>query len=242
MIAVYRKELNHFFNSLIGYIAVGVFLLLIGLIVWVFPNNTLDNGYASYEVFFDNAPWVFLLLIPSITMRSFAEEFRSGTIELLSTSPVSEMKLIAGKFFASVTLVVIALIPTLIYYYTIYELGSPTGNLDSGAIIGSYIGLVFVSAVFSAIGIFCSSLTSNQIIAFLFAALLCFLFFMGFDSISNLTLFSGSTNDFIQNIGINAHYESISRGVVDTRDAIYFLALIFLFLLLTKTSLDSRKW
>lgn len=242
MLAIYRKELNHFFNSLTGYIAIGVFLLLTGLIVWVFPNNTLDNGYASYDVFFDNTPWVFLLLIPAITMRSFSEEFRSGTIELLSTSPVSEFRLIAGKFFAAVTLVIIALAPTLIYYYTLYQLGSPRGNLDSGAIIGSYIGLVFLSAVFSSIGIFCSSLTSNQIIAFLSAAFLCFLFFMGFDSVSNLGWFSGSTNDFIQNIGINAHYESISRGVLDTRDAIYFLSLLILFLLFTNASLNSRKW
>jgi len=146
------------------------------------------------------------------------------------------------KFLASVSLVIIALVPTLLYYYTLYQLGSPRGNLDGGAIIGSYIGLVLISAVFSSIGIFCSSLTSNQIIAFLFAAFLCFIFFMGFDYTGNLAWFSGSTNDFIQNIGIQAHYESISRGVVDTRDVIYFLSLILLFLLFTKTSLDSRKW
>lgn len=243
MYSIFRKEINSFFSSLIGYIVILVFLVAMGMFVWVFPgSNALDFGYASLDPLFFYAPWVFMFLIPAVTMRSFAEEIKSGTIELLTTRPVTDIQIILGKYFAAVFLVVFSLLPTLIYYYTIYTLGSPKGNLDSGAIWGSYIGLVFLSSSFAAIGIFSSSLTSNQIISFIISVFLCFVFFTAFDSLSELSLFAGRIDTIVQFIGINYHYQSISKGVVDTRDALYFISLIAVFILFTKTSLESRKW
>lgn len=185
---------------------------------------------------------IFLFLIPAVTMRSFAEEQQSGTIELLETRPLSDWQITLGKYFACLLLVVFALLPTLLYYWTVHELGSPKGNLDSGAILGSYIGLTFLAASFTAIGIFASSLTNNQIVAFLLATFLCFIFYWGFLFISNLPIFVGKIDDVIQMIGIDYHYESISRGVLDSRDLIYFLSIIFVFLLATVTALQRRKW
>lgn len=243
MFSIFRKEVNSFFSSLIGYIVILVFLIAMGMFVWVFPESSvLEYGYASLDALFYYAPWVFMFLIPAVTMRSFAEEIKSGTIETLVTRPVTDIQIVLGKYLASVFLVVFALIPTLIYYYTIYILGSPKGNLDSGAIWGSYIGLVFLSGSFTAIGIFSSSLTSNQIISFIISIFLCFVFFTAFDSLSGLSLFAGKTDTVIQSIGINYHYRAISKGVVDTRDVLYFFSLIVVFILLTKTSLESRKW
>ena len=240
MIQILKKEINAFFSSLVGYIVLVIFLLAIGLFIWVFPDsNVLDYGYSSMDGFFYYTPFVFLFLIPAITMRSFAEEIKSGTIEILSTKPLTEIQIIFGKFFAAVCIVIIALIPTLIYMYSINELGSPAGNLDFGAAWGSYIGLIFLSAAFAAIGNFASSLTSNQIVSFLIAVFLCFIFYSGFDSASGI--FTAHAT-FIQSLGINYHFQSISRGVVDTRDAVYFISLIAIFVLLTKTSLESRKW
>jgi ABC-2 type transport system permease protein len=175
-------------------------------------------------------------------MRSFAEEQQSGTIELLVTRPLNDLEIILGKFFACLGLVVFAIIPTLLYYYTVYNLGSPQGNLDSGAIIGSYIGLVFLAATFVAIGLFASSLTQNQIIAFILATFLCFIFYWGFWFFSKLPGFVGKGDDIVQMIGIDYHYNSISRGVIDTRDVIYFLSLIGVFIMMTATSLERRKW
>ena len=239
MYSIYKKEITAFFGSLLGYMAMAVFLVLLGLLVWVFKDNQLEGQYASLDILFTNAPFVFMLLIPAITMRSFADEIRSGTLELLVTRPLTEMQIILGKFFASVTLAVIFLLPTLLYYYTITKLGH---DIDSGAIWGSYLGLVFLSAAFIAIGIFTSSLTSNAIVAFILALFLCFIVYLGFDAVSDMGFLSGRLANLVAGIGINAHYRSISRGVVDLRDAIYFLTFIGIFLLFTKTSLESRKW
>lgn len=243
MISIFIKEINAFFTSLIGYIAIVVFLVAIGLFMWVFPETSvMDFGYASLQQLFDIGPWIFLFLIPAITMRSFAEELKTGTIELLVTRPISEIKIILGKYLSALVLIVFSLLPTLIYYYTIYQLGAPKGNIDSGAMIGSYIGLFMLGASYVAIGIFASSLTSNQIVAFIISIFLCFFFYVGFDYISALEIFYGKTDDIIQSIGINSHYVSISRGVLDTRDVIYFFSLIALFILLTRTALESRRW
>ena len=242
MLALFRKELTSFFSSLIGYIAIAVFLVLIGLIMWVFQNNALDNGYANLDILFDNAPMVFMLLIPAVTMRMFSEEKKAGTLEILATRPVSELQIILGKYFAAVCLVIFSLIPTLLYYFTIYQLGATPGNLDSGATWGSYIGLVLLSSSFVAIGLFASSITDNQIVAFILAAFLCFICYVSFDALSGLGLFGGKMDDIIESIGIQYHYDSISRGVVDSRDVLYFFSLIVIFILCTKTSLESRKW
>jgi ABC-2 type transport system permease protein len=242
MLTIFRKELTAFFSSLIGYIAIAVFLILVGLIMWIFPNNAFDFGYANLDILFDNAPLVFMLLIPAVTMRLFSEEKKAGTLEIVATRPVTELQIILGKYFAALVLVIIALLPTLLYYYTIYQLATPVGNVDAGAIRGSYIGLWLLSATFISIGVFASALTDNQIVAFILAAFLCFVFYLAFNALSGLELFGGKINDIIQSIGIQYHYESISRGVVDSRDVIYFLSLIVIFILCTKTALESRKW
>lgn len=243
MFTLYKKEIRAFLSSLIGYIAICVFLLLVGLFLWILPtdSNLLNNGYAGLDSLFELAPWVFLFLIPSITMRSFADEKKAGTIEFLLTKPLTDMQIILAKYLAGITLVLFSLLPTLIYYYSIYKLGNPIGNIDSGGTWGSYIGLFFLASAFTSIGIFASSLSDNQIIAFILSVFLCFFSYIGFEYISRLDLF-GKVDDFILSIGINDHYISMSRGVIDTRDIIYFLSLISLFTLLTKTSLESRKW
>ncbi|OWY17621.1 gliding motility-associated ABC transporter permease subunit GldF [Sphingobacteriales bacterium UPWRP_1] len=243
MLTLFIKEINTFFSSLIGYMAMVVFLLTTGLFLWVFPEtNLLDYGYASLDSLFFTAPWIFMFLVPAITMRSFSEEFKTGTIELLTTRPVTDLQIIAGKYLSAVFLVFFALLPTLVYYFTIYRLGLPPGNLDSGAIWGSYIGLLLLGAAFAAIGIFASSLSSNQIVAFLLAVFLCFIFYQTFDYLSKLNIFYARIDDVVEQLGINAHYESLSRGVIDTRDLVYFGSFIALFLLLTQLVVESRKW
>lgn len=243
MFAIFRKEINTFFSSLIGYIVIGVFLLLMGLLLWLFPDfSILDAPYATLDPLFELAPVVFMFLIPAVTMRTFAEENQSGTIELLVTRPLSDWAIVGGKFFASFLLVVFALVPTVLYYITVYRLGAPPGNLDSGGILGSYIGLLFLAGTFVAIGVFASSLTNNQIVAFILATFLCFFIYMAFDFLSRLPVFFGKTDDVVQALGIKFHYDSISRGVVDTRDVIYFLSAIALFLAATVLSLGRRKW
>ena len=243
MLALLRKEIRSFLSSLIGYIVIAVFLLLIGLIMWVFPTdvNVIDSGYASLDTLFVIAPWVFMFLIPAITMRAFSEEKRTGTIELLMTKPLSDLQIVTAKFLAGFILVLIALTPTLIYFVSIYLLGAEEGNIDTGGTWGSYIGLLFLGGGFVAIGIFASVLSSNQVVAFILSLFLCFFVFMGFDLIGGLDVF-GRFDYFIINLGIQEHYAAISRGAVDTRDLIYFLSLIAFFLLLTKTVLSSRKW
>ena len=243
MFTIFLKEINVFFSSLIGYLALAVFFLVTGLFLWIFPDTSLlEYGYATLDYLFILAPWIFMFLIPAITMRSFAEEIKSGTIELLATRPITDLQIIMGKYFAAFVLVIFALIPTLLYFYTIYSLGAPAGNIDTGAVWGSYIGLFFLAACFVAIGIFASAITSNQIVAFILAVFLCFFFFQAFDYLSRLNIFYATFDNIVELIGINSHYNSISRGVVDTRDVVYFLSFISIFILLTKTVLESRKW
>jgi ABC-2 type transport system permease protein len=243
MFALYRKEIRSFLNSLIGYIVIVVFLTIISLFMWVFPGemNILDAGYANIDTLFVIAPWVFMFLVPAITMRSFADERKSGTIELLLTRPLSDIQIVLAKYLAGITLVLLSLIPTLVYYMSVHLLGNPVGNIDTGGMWGSYIGLFFLSSGFVAIGVFASSITENQIISFIVAVFLCFFFYLGFDSISNLALF-GKVDALIIQLGIQEHYISMSRGVIDTRDVVYFLSLAAFFILLTKTVLESRKW
>ena len=243
MFTLFKKEINGFLNSLIGYIVMVVFLLMTGLFLWVFPLefNVLDFGFASLDGLFILAPFVFLFLIPAITMRSFADEKKSGTLELLMTQPLTDLQVTLAKYFAGVVLVVISLVPTLVYYVSIYLLGLPPGNLDSGSIWGSYLGLLFLGASFVSIGIFASSLTDNQIVSFILAVFISFFLYMGFEFIYNFIL-SGKTGLIIESLGLNAHYSSISRGVIDSRDLIYFISVTAIFILLTKLSLESRKW
>jgi ABC-2 type transport system permease protein len=243
MITLLKKEVSTFLSSLIGYIVITVFLLINGLFLWVFASdfNIPDFGYASLEGLFMIAPFVFLFLIPAITMRSFADEKRSGTIELLFTRPLSDNNIILAKYFAGVVLVIFSLLPTLIYAWSVYQLGLPKGNLDTGAMWGSYIGLLFLGATFVAIGLFSSSLTSNVIVSFIIAVFLSLFFYVGFDFIHSLELF-GSVDLFVKSLGINTHYISMSRGVIDTRDLIYFVSIITFFILITRISLESRKW
>jgi len=243
MVAIFFKEFSTFFASLIGYMVIGVFLVVMGLMLWIFPDySILDESYANLDSLFATAPSIFMFLIPAITMRSLAEEQQTGTIELLFTRPVSDWHIVAGKFLACLALVVVALLPTLIYYVTVWQLGAPKGNLDSGGIMGSYLGLLALAAAFVAIGIFASSLTNNQIVAFVLSTFLCFFFYLSFDYLSRLPIFFGKTDDIVQSLGIQYHYEAMSRGIVDTRNIVYFSSLIALFLSATVLSLGRRRW
>jgi ABC-2 type transport system permease protein len=243
MVTLFFKEIKGFLTSLIGYITIIVFLTVTGLFLWVFPLefNILDFGYANLDGLFMIAPFVFLFLIPAITMRSFADERKAGTLELLMTQPLTDLQVVMAKFLAGCALVIISLVPTLIYFFSVWSLGLPKGNLDSGSIWGSYIGLVFLAGVFVSVGIFASSLTDNQIVSFILALFISFFLYMGFEFIYTFVV-SGKTGLFIQSLGLNAHYTSLSRGVIDTRDLIYFLSVTAIFILLTKISLESRKW
>lgn len=243
MLTIYIREIRGFFSSLTGLLVLVVFLLLTSLFSWVFSGemNILENGYATLDTLFALAPWVFLFLVPAISMRMFAEEKRSGTLELLYTRPVREIEIVTAKFLATWTLVILSLLPTLIFYISVYLLGSPPGNLDTGGTWGSYIGLLFLGGIYSAIGVFSSSLTENQIVAFILAVLFSFLFYLGFSFIASVAS-SGELANMIEKTGIDFHYQSVSRGVIDSRDLVYFLSVIFLFLFLTKTVLQSRKW
>lgn len=242
MFALYKKELSSFFSSLTGYLIVIVFLVATGLMLWIFKTsfNLLDYKYAGLDGLFVLGPFLYLFLIPAITMRMFAEEKRTGTIEFLLTKPLSELTIVSAKFLAGLTLVVISLIPTVVYYWSVYRLGDPVGNIDTGGVVGSYIGLVFLGAAFVSIGLFASSLTNNQIVAFVIAALLCVFCYLGFESL--YLLMHGKVALLLRQLGLQAHYNSISRGVVDTRDVIYFLSVICLFIMLTSVTLQSRKW
>ncbi|MBS1613232.1 MAG: gliding motility-associated ABC transporter permease subunit GldF [Bacteroidetes bacterium] len=243
MFAIFKKEIRQFFSSLIGYMAVTVFLLVLGLFIWVFPDtNVLDFGYATLDSLFYIAPYIFIFLIPAITMRSFAEEISNGTIETLSTRPVTEMQIILGKYFAALLLVLIAILPTFIYFYSLYALASPVGNVDVGGILGSYFGLMFLGAVFVAIGIFCSSVTSNQIVAFIGGVFLCFFLYIAFSYLSQFSSFIGKADYYIELMGLDAHYNAMGKGVIDSRDVVYFLSVITVFIYLTRTALARRRW
>ena len=231
MYSILKKEITAYLSSLVAYVTIGVFLLVMGLFLWVFPESSILNyGFAALDSLFNTAPYLFMFLIPAITMRSLAEERKEGTFELLLTRPLTHWQIVFGKYFASIVLVLFALIPTLVYYYSVYTLGQPQGNIDTGAVIGSYIGLFLLGSSFAAIGLFTSSITKNQIIAFTLAVFICFFFYSGFDSLSNLLSLQSLG---LQYLGINEHYQSISRGVLDTRDLAYFILLSSLFLWLT---------
>jgi ABC-2 type transport system permease protein len=243
MLAIFRKEISGFFSSLTGYIVIIVFLLINSLFMWVFPGewNILDSGYAGLDTLFFLSPWVFMFLVPAVTMRMIAEEKRLGTIELIYSRPITERGIIYGKYFASVVLVLLALLPGLIYYFSVYHLGESPGNLDQGGTAGSFIGLFFLASVYASAGIFASSLTDNQVIAFILAVLLCFILFMGFDSFAYLPGLK-NIDEFVIRLGINEHYKSISRGVIDIKDIIYFAAVVVFFNEATRFHLISRKW
>jgi ABC-2 type transport system permease protein len=243
MFTIFKKEITGFFSSLTGYVVIIVFLLLNSLFIWVFKGemNVLENSYASLDTLFALAPWVFLFLVPAITMRMFAEEKRSGTLELLFTRPVREIEIVIAKFLAAWALVLTAIIPTLIFFISISMLGSPPGNIDTGGTWGSYIGLLFLGGIYTGIGIFTSSLSENQIVSFILSVLISFIFYLGFTYIASISQ-SGEIVYLIEKFGIDSHYQSISRGVVDSRDILYFCSVIGLFIYLTKTILQSRKW
>jgi ABC-2 type transport system permease protein len=243
MYAIFIKELNSFFSSLTGLIAAVVFLVVNGLFIWVFPGelNVLDSGYSTLDTLFIIAPWVFLFLVPAIAMRTFSEEKRTGTIELLLTRPLTDMKLILGKYFAVLVLVLFILLPSLFFFASVYLLGNPVGNMDTGGTWGSFIGLFFLASGYAAISIFASSLTQNHIVSFIIGMLLCFFLFIGLESIASMHLFK-TVQHLVVSLGINEHYRSMSRGVIDTRDIMYFFALATIFLLATRTIIQSRKW
>lgn len=244
MFALIRKEVNSFMASVTGYVVLTVFLSLTGLFIWVLRDtgfNLLQTGYANLDSLFILAPWLFMFLIPAITMRSFSEEKRNGTIELLLTKPFTELQVVSAKFLAAVVLVLIALLPTFIYLVTVYFIAAPQGNIDLGGIAGSYMGLFFLSCTFCAIGIFASILSPNQVVAFIIALLFCFLMHTGFEYLSHASNIQ-SMNNILAYAGIESHYASISRGVIDSRDVIYFLSASALFLFLSKFILEKRKW
>lgn len=241
MYAVFKRELFSFLSSMVAYITIGVFLAVSGILLWFFPDTSvLDYGYAELNGFFSLVPYLFMFLIPAITMRSFAEERREGTYELLITKPITLWQIVAAKYLACLILVLLALIPTLVYYYSISKLGLPEGNIDSGAVIGSYVGLFLLGSAFTSIGVFASALTKNQVIAFAISAALCAFAFLGFDYTSQLFVMQ-NLETAITSFGINQHYQSISRGVLDTRDLIYFISFSTLFLLLTKLAVGGKR-
>ncbi|HEY5464608.1 MAG TPA: gliding motility-associated ABC transporter permease subunit GldF [Hanamia sp.] len=240
MIFIAKKELHQFFSSLTGYITIILFLIVNALYLFVLKDsNIFDFGYATLSPFFDLAPWIFIFLIPALAMRSFADEFKTGTFETLQTRPLTNWQIVLGKYVAIVVVIVIALLPTILYVITIHSLSS-AGDIDSGAIMGSYIGLFLLASVFAAISTWCSSLTSNAVIAFLLSAFACIILYFGFGAISKLPVFTGNADYYIEMLGINFHYQSISRGVVDSRDVIYFLSIIFLFLFATQKNLNKK--
>jgi len=242
MFSIYKKEINSFFSSLIGYIVAGVFLVFMGLLMWLFVDTSiLEDNYATIDQLFSLAPMIFIFLVPAVTMKSFADEFKDGTYELLAVYPIQEWKIVLAKFLANGTLILIILLPTLVYVYSVYQLGSPRGNLDLGAIAGSYFGLFLVALVFVSIGLFSSALTTNQIIAFALGSFLSFFLLWAFQFISTLPIFYGQFDDLVQKLGINYHYSSISRGVIDSRDVIYFLSVIIFLLFSCMVVLEKRK-
>ncbi|TGV01650.1 gliding motility-associated ABC transporter permease subunit GldF [Flavivirga rizhaonensis] len=238
MLAILKKEINSFFASPIGYLVIAIFLVLNGLFLWLFKGefNILDYGFADLSSFFLLTPWILIFLIPAVTMRSFSDEKKQGTLELLLTKPISHIHIILGKYFGAFILILIALIPTLLYVYTVYQLGNPIGNLDMGSTLGSYFGLLFLIAAYTAIGVYASSLSDNQIVSFIIAVFICFLFYIGFEGIANF-----ASSGFIEQLGMSVHYKSMSRGVLDTRDILYFLSITFFFLMLTKININREK-
>ena len=239
MVSIVKKELHQFFSSLTGYITIILFLLVNAIYLFILKDsNIFDFGYATLVSFFTLAPWVFIFLVPALSMRSFADEFKSGTFEILKTRPITTWQIVLGKYFAILSVVIISLIPTLIYVITVQKLSS--SGIDGGAIAGSYIGLFLLASVFAAISTWCSSLTSNSVVAFLLSAFSCIILYFGFGAISQIPVFTGNADYYIEMLGIDFHYQSISRGVVDTRDVIYFLSVLFFFLFVTRKNLIKK--
>lgn len=240
MKALLFREIKSFFGSPIGYLVIAVFLLLNGLFLWVFDGdfNILNSGFADLSPFFKLAPWILIFLIPAVTMRSFSDENKQGTIELLFTKPLSIWEIVGGKFLGAFFLIVLAILPTLVYVWVLSSLGKPVGSIDMGSTMGSYFGLLFLIAAYTAIGIFTSTLSDNQIVAFILAVLLCFVFYFGFDGMAS---FFGENSRFVAGLGMDFHFKSMSRGVIDTRDVIYFLSATFLFLSSTVYKLKASK-
>ncbi|RED48197.1 gliding motility-associated ABC transporter permease subunit GldF [Seonamhaeicola aphaedonensis] len=236
MLAILKKEINSFFASPIGYLVIAIFLVLNGLFLWIFKGefNILDYGFADLSSFFLLAPWILIFLIPAVTMRSFSDEKKQGTLELLLTKPISHFKIVLGKYLGAFILIIMALLPTLLYVYTVYQLGNPVGNLDMGSTLGSYFGLLFLVAAYTAIGVFASTLSDNQIVAFIISVFLCFIFYIGFEGIADFT-----SSTIIEKLGMSYHFKSMSRGVIDTRDIIYFVSVTVFFMVLTKLNLNK---
>ncbi|WP_250432506.1 gliding motility-associated ABC transporter substrate-binding protein GldG [Hanstruepera flava] len=239
MFAILKKEINTFFTSIIGYLVIALFLTINSLFLWLFHGefNVLDNGFADLNSFFLLAPWIFIFLISAVTMRSFADEKKQGTLELLLTKPISLFKIVLGKYLGALVLIILALIPTLLYVYTVYELGNPMGNIDLASTFGSYLGLLFLAAAFTAIGLFCSSLTDNQIVAFIASIFISLLLYIGFEGLADFV-----SNNLVEQVGMNAHYKSMSRGVIDTRDVAYFLSVTILFLILSQIIISQKTF
>ena len=240
ILTIFRKEVAAFLNSLIAYVVIAVFLIGVGLFFWIFEYNVIEATYATMDPLFDYGPFLFLFLVPAITMRAFSEEIRTGTIEFLSTKPLTDWHIILGKYLGAIFLVFFSLLPTLIYYFSVYWLGDPVGNIDTGATIGSYIGLFLLGCIFAALGLFSSALSDNQIIAFIVGVFLCFVMYIAFDFLAQIRVLGG-INTFLIQIGIMEHYRSISRGVVDTRDLLYYLTVITVALIATRMVLNVKK-
>ncbi|MEZ4793592.1 MAG: gliding motility-associated ABC transporter permease subunit GldF [Gelidibacter sp.] len=240
MFAILKKEINSFFASPIGYLVIAVFLLLNGLFLWLFKGdfNILDSGFADMSAFFLLSPWILIFLIPAVTMRSFSDEKKQGTLELLLTKPISAQQIVLGKYFGAFILIIIALVPTLLYVFTISKLGAIEGNLDVGSIVGSYFGLLFLVAAYTSIGIFASTLSDNQIVAFIIAVFICFFFYFGFEGISDYKIFGDSL--YLEKLGMESHFKSMSRGVLDTRDLVYFISITIFFIVLTKLNIQKK--
>ena len=239
MISILKKEFNAFFSSAVGYLVIGLFLIANGLFLWVLKTdfNILNAGFADLNAFFDLTPWVFIFIIPAITMRSFVDEYNNGTMEILKTKPITNFQIVLGKFLGSGLIVLMTLLPTLIYAISIYLLSYPAGNIDVGSIVGSYLGLIFLGFVFASIGIFASSISKSQVVAFLIGVSLCFILYNGIGLVLE-TL--GSSNSGLESLDLSSHYKNIAKGVLDSRDVIYFLSIIVLFSGLTKIIVDER--
>lgn len=240
MLSIFKKELNQFFSSLTGYVAIILFLLINAVFLFILQDSSIfEFGFASLEKFFELAPWVLMFLVPAIAMRSLSDEFRTGTFEILKTKPLSAWQIVLGKYFSILLVLIIAILPTIIYIITIKTL-STQGGIDTGGILGSYIGLLFLAAVFAAISLCCSGFTNNAVVAFLVSAFSCLILYFGFSALSKLPFFTAGLDYYIEMAGIDFHYRSISRGVLDSRDLIYFLSIIFIFLLTTVKNLDKK--
>ena len=242
MSALFRKEISQFFGSLTGLLTIVIFLLVNALFLWIFSGdfNLLDFGFANMDSFFMLSPIIFLIFIPAICMRLFSEEFRSGTMENLLTKPIALWNVVFSKFLAANVLVLIAIFPTLIYFFSIYFLGETIGNLDIGGIIGSYLGLFMLSSAFIGIGIFASSISPNQVVAFLIAIVCNAMIYYGFDVLSSVSILQ-NWDLYISNLGIASHFSRMSKGVIDSRDILYFLSVCFLFLMLSKTTIQLKR-